>query len=96
MDQIGGASLKKPVDFLKGHIKMIAQETLDRKAAAAGQLLADAAEGYALLNALSAKWYEQGRNAAQMGINPAAVTFWTPDHQRGYFAALMETARVSA
>lgn len=75
---------------------MVTQETLDRKAAHAGQLLADAAEGYALLNALAIKWREQGRNAAHMGIDPQTVNFWTPDHQRGYFAALMETARVSA
>lgn len=75
---------------------MLSQETLDRKSAQAGQLLADAAEGYALLDALAAKWYEQGKNAAQMGIDPRAVSFWTPDHQRGYFAELMAAARVAA
>lgn len=60
---------------------------LDRRAAQAGQLLADAAAGLELLRKLSEKWEEQGRNAYQMGIDPATVNFWTPDHARGYYAA---------
>ena len=59
----------------------------DRRAAEAGQLLADAAEGLALLRMLSEKWEEQGRNAYAMGIDPRTVNFWTPDHARGYYAA---------
>lgn len=71
---------------------MIAQSSsrtadLDRRAAEAGQLLADAAEGLALLRKLSEKWEEQGRNAYQMGIDPKTVNFWTSDHARGYYAA---------
>ena len=60
---------------------------LDRRAAQAGQLLADAAAGLEMLRKLSEKWEEQGRNAYAMGIDPATVNFWTPDHARGYYAA---------
>lgn len=63
-------------------------EQLDRKAAEAGQILADAADGAALYNALSFKWFEQGFTAAQLHIDPAAVSFWTEHHAAGYRAAL--------
>jgi len=59
---------------------------LDRQAQQAAQLQLDAEQGIALLNALSAKWWEQGYNAAQWGLQPSG--FWTPDHQRGYLAAI--------
>ena len=59
---------------------------LDRQAQQAAQLQLDAEQGIALLNALSAKWWEQGYNAAQWGLKPSG--FWTPDHQRGYLTAI--------
>lgn len=65
---------------------ILSQSTLDRTAAAAQQRL-DAEQGLALLNALALKWWEQGYNAALMGLDPAHVNFWTTDHQAGYLAA---------
>lgn len=60
---------------------------LDRQAAEAGQLRADAADGIALLNALSAKWYEQGFTAGRLGLARGAGLDWTPEHEQGYRAA---------
>lgn len=67
---------------------------LDRKAQQAAQLQLDAEQGIALLNALAAKWWEQGYNAAVWGLKPSG--FWTPDHQRGYLAALTSQPAYSA
>jgi len=72
--------------------KSIAQFDPDRTAA---QRRLDAEQGYALLNALAAKWWEQGYNAGVIGLNPATSTFWTPDHQRGYLAAHSSTSVLS-
>ena len=59
---------------------------LDRKAQESAQCHLDAEQGIALLNALAAKWWEQGYNTAQWGLKPSG--FWTPDHQRGYLTAI--------
>ena len=74
----------------------IAQSTLDRKAAERADVLLDAVAGLALLNSLARAWYEQGWNAAMFGLNPAASSFWTADHQRGYLAAKLATVRTQA
>ena len=63
------------------------QARLDRQAAERGQLLADAADGIALLNALAAKWYEQGFTAGSLGLARGTGLDWTPEHEQGYNAA---------
>lgn len=65
---------------------------LERQKIEAAQLRLDAEQGHALLNALAAKWFEQGYNAGMFGLSPASQTFWTPDHQRGYLAAVARPA----
>lgn len=62
------------------------ERTDEQAALAAAQLRIDAEAGIALLDALAAKWFEQGYNAAKWGLKPGG--FWTPDHQRGYLAAI--------
>ena len=59
---------------------------LDRLAAERGQLLADAADGWAYYNALTLKWMQQGYTAAELGIDPTTVSFWTEHHAAGYRA----------
>ncbi len=58
---------------------------IDRQARDAAQERLDAEQGWALINALTAKWWEQGYNAALWGVEPSG--FWTADHQKGYLAA---------
>ena len=59
---------------------------LDRQAAERGQERADAADGWAYYNALTLKWMQQGYTAAELGIDPATVNFWTEHHAAGYRA----------
>ena len=58
---------------------------IDRQALDAAQERLDAEQGWALINALTAKWWEQGYNAGMWGTQPSG--FWTADHQKGYLAA---------
>ena len=60
---------------------------LDRQAAERGQLLADADAGIAILNALAAKWYEQGYTAGALGLQRGSGLDWSPEHEQGYRAA---------
>lgn len=59
---------------------------LDHQAAERGQERADAADGWAYYNALTLKWMQQGYTAAELGIDPATVNFWTEHHAAGYRA----------
>lgn len=61
---------------------------LDAQAAQRGQERADAADGWAYYNALTLKWMQQGYTAAELGIDPATVNFWTEHHAAGYRAFL--------
>lgn len=62
-------------------------QRLEKGAQEAAQLRIDASEGYALLNALAVKWWEQGYMAGVVGLDPERINFWTDDHARGYAAA---------
>lgn len=66
-------------------------QRLEAGAQQAAQIRIDAEQGHALLNALSQKWWEQGYMAGAVGLNPEMINFWTPDHARGYAAALART-----
>ena len=59
---------------------------LDAQAAERGQERADADDGWAYYNAMTLKWMQQGYTAAELGIDPATVNFWTEHHAAGYRA----------
>lgn len=63
------------------------QTSLDRKAALAAQVRLDADEGWQIMAQLSAKWYEQGFNAAQMGLRRNDPGLFSQEHRQGWDAA---------
>lgn len=63
-------------------------EQINREAAAAAQERIDANAGWAFMRQLAAKHFEQGYFAAQIGITFDDAGLYSPDHRRGYAAAL--------